>query len=146
METIDISHEIEPVKRPTFLTVLCILTFISAGLGCLFSLITPLMADTIIGFLEKSPNYDEVQMGETIKVLQAGWNYYAPSFLLALISLVGALLMWNLKKIGFHLYTSANLAMMFLPMVLLSTPISWAGIIFTIAFIAMYAANFKYLS
>lgn len=136
----------EPTKRPVFLKVLCILTFISAGAACLFSLMMPLAADTIVEYMQNSPGYDEIKMAEQMKLLNAGWNYYAPSFLLALTSLVGAILMWNLKKIGFHLYAAANLALLFLPMLLLGIPVNWGGIIITVAFIAMYAANFKHLS
>jgi hypothetical protein len=148
METTDMtnSNETEPVKRPTFLTVLCILTFISAGLGCLFSLLTPLLADTFVEFLQNSPNYDEIKMADTLKVLQSGWGYYAPTFLLALVSLVGAILMWKLKKIGFHLYASSNLALLFIPTLILGVAISTAGIVLTIGFIVMYAVNFKHLS
>ena len=146
METTEISNETEPVKRPTFLAVLCILTFISAGLGAFFSLFTPLFADQFIEFLQNSPNYDETKMAETIKVIQAGWGYYAPAFLLALTSLAGALLMWKLKKTGFHFYAASNLALLILPMLILSLPIGMPAIVITIGFIIMYAANFKHLS
>ena len=139
-------NETEPAKRPTFLTVLCILTFISAGLGCLFSLITPLVADTFTDFLQNSPNYDEAKMADTIKLWQAGWGYYAPTFLLVLVSLIGAILMWRSKKIGFHLYTSSNLALLFIPTLIIGIPISIAAVVVTVGFIIMYAANFKHLS
>ncbi|MGQ0829606.1 MAG: hypothetical protein ACT4ON_14545 [Bacteroidota bacterium] len=146
MEPTEITNGMEPVKRPVFLTVLCVLTFISAGIGCFFSLFTPLFADTFIEFLHNSPNYDETQMADTIKVLQAGWGYYAPAFLLALGSLAGAMLMWNLKKIGFHFYAASNLALIFLPTLVLSLPISWFGVVITAAFITMYAVNLKHMS
>lgn len=146
METTELTNGTEPKERPTFLKVLCILTFISAGLGCLMSLITPLIADMYINFLQNSPNYDEVKMADAIKLLQAGWEYYAPSFLLALISLSGAILMWKLKKLGFHLYTAANLGLLFIPTLVVGIPISMVAIVITIIFISMYAVNFKYLS
>ncbi len=146
MEETEITNGTEPTKRPVFLSVLCILTFISAGLGCLFSLMTPLLADTFVEFLQNSPNYDEVKMADTLKVLQSGWNYYAPTFLLALVSLVGAILMWKFKKIGFHLYAAANLGLLFIPTLILGVAVSTAGIVLTAAFIIMYAVNFKHLS
>jgi hypothetical protein len=146
METTEFANGTEPAQRPTFLKVLCILTFISAGLGCLMSLITPLIADMYINFLQNSPNYDEVKMADAIKLLQAGWEYYAPSFLLTLLSLSGAILMWKLKKIGFHLYAAANLALLFIPTLVVGIPISMVAIAITIIFISMYAVNFKHLS
>ena len=86
------------------LTVLCILTFISAGLGCITNLFTPLMADVMIEFLKIQPYYDEAAMSDVIKILHAGWAYYLITFLFTLSSLIGAVFMWNLKKIGFHFY------------------------------------------
>jgi hypothetical protein len=145
MEEIKISNENEAPKRPTFLTVLCILTFISSGLGCLSALITPLFSDIIIGFLKSTPNYDETVMGQTISLLQAGWLFYLITFVLALCSLIGGVLMWNLKKIGFHFYALSNLGLLFVPMLILGMPISWEGILFTSSFIALYAVNFKFL-
>jgi len=146
METLETTNGTEPVKRPIFLTVLCVLTFISSGIGCIFSLFTPVFADAFIEFLSSNPNVDEAQMADTVRVLQAGWGYYAPAFLLALGSLAGAMLMWNLKKIGFHFYAASNLALIFLPTLVLGLPISWFGVVLTAAFITMYAVNLKYMS
>ena len=145
MEEINLLNENEIPKRPTFLTVLCILTFISSGLGCLSALITPLFSDLMINFLKSTPNYDETVMGQTISLLQAGWIFYLISFVLALGSLTGALLMWNLKKIGFHFYALSNLGLLFVPMVMLGVTISWEGILLTSSFIALYTLNIKIL-
>jgi hypothetical protein len=130
-------------KRPTFLTVLCILTFISTGIGAIGALITPLMSDTVIAFMKSSPNYDEAIMSEAERVIMAGWIYYAPTFLLVLVSLIGALFMWKLKKIGFHLYAASNLALLFLPLLVLGIAANVSSILFTVGFIVMYGANSK---
>lgn len=50
METEEITNENDVQKRPTFLTVLCILSFISGGLGSLSALITPMFSDIMIDF------------------------------------------------------------------------------------------------
>lgn len=139
-------NQTEPAKRPVFLTVLCVLTFISSGFGALVALVTPLMADTIIAFLQASPNYDEAALAENVKVIQAGWGYYAPTFLLIMCSLIGAVLMWNLKKIGFHFYAASNLAMLFLPTLILGMSVSWFGLFLTIGFIVMYGLHLKFMS
>lgn len=146
METTEQTNETGPVKRPGFLTVLCILTFISSGWGLLSHLFIPLFPDAIMDFFQQNPNVDEAQMAEMTKAVYAGWAYYAPAFLLILISLVGAVLMWNLKKIGFHLYVASNLALLFLPMLVVSIPIGMFPIVITLAFITMYAFNLKYMS
>lgn len=145
METEKITNENEIPKRPVFLTVLCILSFISAGLGSISALITPLFSDLMIEFLKNAPNYDETLMGETIMVLQAGWGFYLITFTLALGSLTGVFFMWKLKKVGFHFYALSNLGLLFAPMLMFSTAISWAGIFLTASFILLYAVNLKYM-
>lgn len=146
MENIEILNENEAPKRPMFLTVLCILTFISSGIGSITALLTPLFSDTIIEFLQNSPNYDEVAMAETVAALQAGYGFYLIVSVLAVCSLVGAILMWKLKKIGFHIYAISNLVALFIPMLMLSSPISWPAIMITAVFITMYAVHLKLMN
>lgn len=145
METEEITNENGVQKRPTFLTVLCILSFISGGLGSLSALITPLFSDLMIEFLKNSPNYDETLMEETIMLLQAGWGYYLITFVFAMCSLVGVFFMWKLKKIGFHFYALSNLGLLFAPMLMFDMAISWAGIFLTASFILLYAVNLKFM-
>jgi len=145
METEEIMNENTVPKRPMFLTVLCILSFISAGLGSLTALLTPLFADAIIEFLQNTPGYDETEMNETIQVLQAGWGFYSVTFLLALGSFIGVFFMWNLKKTGFHFYAISNLGLLLTPMLLFGMPINWTSIFFTASFILLYAVNLKYM-
>lgn len=145
MQTEELMNENEGPKRPTFLSVLCILTFISSGLGSISALLTPLFSDIMIEFLKKTPDFDETAMSETITVLQAGWGFYLVSFVLALCSLIGAILMWKLKKIGFHFYALSNIALLFAPMLMFGMAISWAGIFLTASFIFLYAVNLKFM-
>ena len=143
MESIESKNETG--KRPVFLTVLCILTFISAGIGSLSALFTPLYSEQIIAFIQSSPSYDETDMADAIVVLRAGWSYYLLMFSLAFASLAGAFLMWRLKKIGFHIYALANSAALFVPMLMFSMPMAWSGILLTACFVGLYALNLKYM-
>lgn len=145
METEEIMNENTVSKRPVFLTVLCILSFISSGLGSITALLTPLFADTIIEFLQNAPGFDETQMYETIQVLQAGWGFYAITFLLAVGSFIGVFFMWNLRKTGFHFYAISNLGLLLTPMLLFGMPTNWTSIFFTASFILLYAINLKYM-
>ncbi|MES2284281.1 MAG: hypothetical protein V4547_01250 [Bacteroidota bacterium] len=145
METEEIINGNEIPKRSQFLTVLCILSFISGGLGSLSALITPMFSDLMIEFLKNSPNYDETLMDETIMLLQAGWGYYLITFVFAMCSLVGVFFMWKLKKIGFHFYALSNLGLLFAPMLMFDMAISWAGIFLTASFILLYAVNLKFM-
>lgn len=135
----------ETPQRPMFLTVLCVLTFIASGLGALVSLFTPLFAEQIIEFMKTAPNFDEEQMAEGIRVLQAGWGYYLIVAALSAVSLMGAIFMWKLKKVGFHMYALSNLLLLFIPTLMLSIQMSWFSVFTMACFILLYALNFKSL-
>lgn len=145
MENIELTNENLTPERPVFLKVLCILTFISAGIGALSALLTPLFADKIIELIQNSANYDEANMADAMMVLNAGWGYYSLMFILSLASLIGAILMWKLNKIGFHVYALANSIALFIPILMFSMPISWSGILLTACFIVLYALNLKHM-
>jgi hypothetical protein len=145
MEETQITNGNDVPKRPTLLSVLCILTFVFSGIGGLWDLITLLFSDKIIELLKSTPNYDDATMGSAIILLQAGWLYYLISFVLTACAIFGAILMWRLKKLGFHFYALSNLVLLFVPLLILGITISWEGILFTSIFIALYAFNFKYL-
>lgn len=157
-----------PKPVPTFLKVLCIITFVVSGLGFLGSL---------FGFLTFNADLQMAQMEEAIVQMEnsfakAGnpfgsgfmeWyknmlletieNYRLNSgisLLSALLSVVGAFFMFRLQKIGFHLYVVScilSLSTIFLftisPLVTLTYVLSG---IFLIAFIIMYATNLKHMS
>lgn len=82
-ETLD--NTVEQNKRPTFLTVLCILTFIGSGWGIISSLA-----------------FQEPLMSE-----YAGY-YYWVMLLLNVGTLLGAIQMWQMKKMGLYIWTAAE--------------------------------------
>ena len=135
----------EAPKRPVFLTVLCILTFVAGGIEFISALFTPVFAEQIIELFKSAPNYDEVAMSEAITILRAGWTYYLIRAVLTLGSLSGAILMWKLKKTGFHIYALSNLIALFVPMLMFSIAIGWSSILVTACFIALYALHLKHM-
>ncbi len=77
-------------------------------------------------------------------IAEAGIAIFAVFFLLAFLSLFGAIMMWKLKKTGFYLYIIANLIALILPFAIFKdVPVNILGIVITIGFIVMYAANLK---
>jgi hypothetical protein len=146
MDGTDSSNEQEIGARPSSLSLICILTFIFSGLACFSSLFIPLFPDLVIEFLKSKPGYDEALMTETILLVKAGWAYYLINFLLAFSSVFGAVLMWKLKKIGFHFYALANSVLLFVPTIFFGLIISWFGIFLAGSFIALYAFHLKYMS
>jgi FtsH-binding integral membrane protein len=124
----------EAGTRPTFLTVLCILTFIGSGLGALFML----LATVGMGALMESIPGMEAAMG-------GGTAYFAVGTILAAASLYGAIQMWKLKKMGFFIYAGANGVGIIVPL-LFGMPFGIAGAIIPILFIVLYYLNVKHMS
>jgi len=114
-------------QRPTFLTVLCILTFIGSGLALLFSLIGLVAAGAIESFASYLP-------------VGVGGGIFKSILLIVLIagSLYGAIQMWKLKKLGFYIYAAANV-------ILLIMSFGIMGLIFTALFIVLYGLNLKHM-
>ena len=72
------------------------------------------------------------------------------SLVLSVISLLGAILMFQLRRLGFYLYTAAQILMLFvLPYFAGFNFMVLAGMlfsaIFAVIFIVMYALNLKYM-
>jgi hypothetical protein len=144
----DMNNEVMPEKpgRPKTLTVLCVLTFIWSSLGALGSLATPLMKDMFVGMMKNNPDMDEAQFADAMKAFDAGWGYFLLCSALAIGSIIGAVLMWKLRKTGFHVYAFSNLALLFVPTLVLGMPLSWVAIFITAAFIVMYGLHLKYMN
>ena len=104
-------------KRPQFLTVLCILSFICCGLMLVMTLWglvmnTPeRMAENIEKMREISPSTAqqmEVQIAEQQNSSMAKIQPYL-TIILVLVSFLGVFQMFNLKKTGFYIYIAAEL-------------------------------------
>lgn len=149
-------------KIPVFLKVLCILTFVGAGMGILGSVYNILMNDFTIRSLEMQQNNPFgvfADYGQYIETLKK-WGVVAGclNLLASALCLVGALMMWKLKKTGFFIYVAGQI----IPFVVLYGLMGGApamggpfagfamlgqvlGIIFPLAFVVMYSVNFKHL-
>ena len=162
--------EIIPPARPLFLKVLCILTFIGSTYGIINSAITYFKADDISNIVTKV----KTQMNDDLKRKNAGnpekvnflnkimnnaseistpenlrKNAFGNSITYALC-LLGAFLMWNLRRVGFYVYTLGTIISIILPFYLFGsnflTNIS-AGFLGFIGllFVIFYAMNLKSL-
>jgi hypothetical protein len=129
-------------KRPTLLSILCILTFIFSGMS-------------VTGFFAVSVNYEQSlevmrtaygNMPEAGFLLQAPRDFFFISFILSALSLAGAILMWNLRKTGFHIYTASQLAMLAIPLLYFGSETNpLLNIIITTLFVYLYAKNLKFM-
>lgn len=153
-------------KRPGFLTVLCILTFIGSGIGLIGGLYNAFTMESQIeawkvldswgaAFSEELGEGSALgdAMGDTLGgyaatleqfgVLSA-WLAVAAS----LICLFGAIKMWGLSKQGFYIYVVGQIigvVGVFLIMGggMMTGPVA---LIFPIAFIVMYGLNLKHMN
>jgi hypothetical protein len=103
------------------------------------------MARFLIEFIKQSPKYDPDAYAETFRLLEAGWGYYFVTLLLSLLALAGALLMWNMRKSGFHFYTIANILLLYLPVVWLDLRFNFFEGFITAAFVTMYAMHMRFM-
>jgi hypothetical protein len=154
-----------PRTRPTLLTVLCILSFI----GGAWSLVSSGMSMTNpMGDVEKLEAQMEEAMdqmgsdGPVARMLESTMETAlraaemavpigATNMGLAVISLLGVWMMWNLRKMGFYLYTLASIAALAVPLYFLGggliamLSIGLGGFI-SLVFIILYALNLKHMS
>lgn len=129
-------------KRPPGLTMLCILTFIGSGVSVISSIFVILAYDLIPLAAAQSPVPNIEEMIEL--VLIAGRNFFMVMGLLYALSLLGAIYMWKLSKKGFHVYTSAQLLMLIVPLLMIKgyqTP--FATVLLTASFVLAYGLNLR---
>ncbi len=161
--------EIIPPQRPVFLKVLCMLTFIGSGYGIINSAITYFKADTISKVfvdvrlkmnddLSKKKNAGKPEKINLINnimnqasVISTPENLRKTAignFFTSVICLLGAFLMWNLRRAGFYIYTIGTIISIILPFYLFGSNfltnlsagfLSFIGILFVI----FYAMNIK---
>ena len=131
-------------ERPKLLNILCILTFIGSGMNFISSLMIALFYDqfTILAEeISKSfhlPGMELMLEGQSI--------FFAVSALVYAGCIAGAILMWRLKKAGFHVYTIFQILLILSPMYFLHLPFpSFLDIILSGTFIILYSSNLKYM-
>jgi hypothetical protein len=135
-------------KRPIGLIVLCVLTFIGSGfmlLGYFFSFALYSTIPNAMLLLAESMGGAVGEIYEEAANIFTNTPQY--SFLLmmlpALFSLVGAAIMLNMRKLGFHLYVVGQVLVLGFPILLLNGEFSIGGLFFSLLFVALYAIFFK---
>ena len=161
--------ESEPEKRPSFLTWLCILTFIGSGwaiISCIWSYTTA--AKTSMMFSQSvEMKKDSVLQKDTVAInnhatfegnIKASFSKILKEdnirktavggFIAALLTLTGALFMWRLKKQGFYIYILGVVFGILVPFYIFGNDLLAVGAtsfanFFGLLFIALYALNLK---
>jgi hypothetical protein len=127
-------------ERPVLLTVLLILTFLGSGMGAISYLFVSMSHDEVMRILKEF--YSDFPGIELI--LSAKESYFTIGFFLSAISFMGAVLMWKLKKAGFHFYTAAQIFLIALPLVTIpGYQFSLLSVVVPAAFILAYGTNLR---
>lgn len=156
-------------KRPTFLTVLCILTFVFAGFATLSFLLKLANGQPDFGLIEPELAKIQAQANQMRDMGNPGFAhmfeklinqqhiifgkymmYHLSHLIMFATGLVGALLMFRGKKIGFHMYIIYSILYTFLEYIFFSPEnIVWftsiSGLIISGGFVLMYSRNLKWL-
>ncbi|HET7115720.1 MAG TPA: hypothetical protein VFI29_04490 [Hanamia sp.] len=171
MESNLYDFETEPEKRPSFLTWLCILTFIGSGwsiasnvwsyttahkTATIFSENAGMRTDSVLqkdtaGVVIHKHNPFEGKMKASFSKILNENNIRKSAigrFIAALLTLSGALLMWWLYRKGFYLYILGVVFGIIFPFYVYGNDFLAIGIssftnFFGLVFIALYALNLK---
>lgn len=157
-----------PDVRPTFITVLCILTFIGSGWGVISESIKYSTANSqaeIISRVKEKASSDLQKNGRSdnrsqfAEKMVSSFNMTPENIkqgalsnaAAAVLCLAGAFMMWRLKKTGFYLYLAGTLVGIISPFVIFggsnfmaiisSVIIGFIGLIFVI----LYGVNLRFM-
>jgi hypothetical protein len=129
-------------KRPSLLTVLCILTFIGSGLNVFSNLVVFLFYDASMKLTEEIVKSFKIAGMDPF--LNAKPVYFAVTALINALALAGAIRMWQLRKLGFHIYTVAQILVIIAPMYFFQLPgPDLASIILSGIFVLLYSSHLK---
>jgi hypothetical protein len=163
-------YENEPVSRPSFLTWLCILTFIGSGWAIVSSVYTYVAAEKYANIFtqEKPFGRDSTFVDSTGSVhnerkvfsekIKASFSKILDkdnmrklaigNLIAAMFTLTGAIFMWHLKRTGFYIYILGVVIALIIPFFLFGNDMIAVGAtsfnnFFGLVFIALYALNLK---
>ncbi len=124
-----------PVKRPFFLTFLCIIGFTYTSLFSLLFLMGMLYSTGISGFLNKYLQiYDLSRLNFFI--------FSISGFLIFFTSLIGIYLMWKMQWLGFYIYAAA--AVLFVSMEMIIAGFYLPDLVIHSTFILLFFISFLY--
>ena len=162
----------EGPKRPQFLKVLCILSYIGTGLGLIGGLFSWWTYTAAAKLMEGMGDMgaaigDAAGEGGSEAAEKMGADMSAgmammgmdphkqamSALIVALLNIVvfaGVMMMWKMKKTGFYIYTLGQVASIAVPFIvvggLMGGAMGMVGGIFAVAFIIMYGLNLKHMS
>ena len=140
-------------KRPTFLTVLCILSFIASGIWMIIYAVG-LAAGGIVSAAASVANDSGdpalIEQAESAQdAVAAGGGNLAMiagiGLALTIITLIGVIMMWKLKKMGYYVFTGATLIAIVAP-VMMGKELDMTSAVVGALFVVLYGLNLKHMS
>lgn len=147
-------HVERPQKRPVFLTVLCILTFVGGGLGLIWSFFMWIWLSAAEGFMEAFANVGSDPIEDEAFRMMHWLKFLMISYVIGnALCITGAIVMMFMRKIGFYIYIVGQLIPLVIILIMLGGNLTEPGaqvwlfmaLIFPMGFIVMYGLNYKYL-
>lgn len=136
--------------RPELLKILCILTFVGSGLSLFSNILMFLSIDIVkvhfengdFNFLAESMNLEAIEI-----LISISKSYFIFQAIVFSMSIYGAYMMWNLKKIGFHIYTISQITLIILSQIFIhGLPFPLFEIMISLVFITFYARTLKFMT
>ena len=134
-----------PVNRPNLLMILCILTMVNGGLTLISSIFVGAFFEQFVAiatdFAEKFkiPGLEMITEGRPL--------FFFVNAILYAVSVAGAVLMWRLKKTGFHIYTIAQILLILAPIYFFHLPgPSVFDILLSGTFVLLYSTLLKVMT
>ncbi len=134
----------EAAPNLTLLRILCIFTFVGSGLALFSYGIIGLVHSYFSANLNLIPDEQNRELIELM--LSAGRTFFFLNTILYAISFAGAVLLWRMRKVGFHLYTASQLLLLILPLIYIAGfPMPGITIFLTFLFIWGYSGFLKFM-
>ena len=129
-------------KRPRLLMILCVLTFAGSGLNIFSGLVIASFFTTFQTIIQQLAEKFDLPGMEIL--LSAPPSFFFISALIYGGSGTGAVLMWRLRKTGFHVYTISQILLLIAPMYFLKMPgPSILDLLLSGLFIILYSTQLK---
>lgn len=132
-------------RQITQLRIVLVLTLIGSGSSCLAYILLGLMPDTTMAQMLQYVKQNQPTLYDAYETLANLPTFYCLlSAMLYALSVVGAILMWNLRKNGFHCYTLAQLLILLITVLFMGKAFLGLGdIMLTLLFITYYFLKLK---
>lgn len=126
--------------RPVLLSVVCVLSFIGSGMMLFSFSMLGLFHDTFV----QMKDLPQFQMAGMEVILATPPNIFLIGAFFYLATIFGTRQMWNLKKIGFHVYTLSQFALIFLSsFYIFSDHFPSGDLMLSASFVLLYAVFLK---